>query len=220
MKLKMMAVVLFLTPWPTFGQQSTTDTHCMVNGQMVDCNSTTTQQAPPSGGWLTGVNKALAANRAKADANRQQSPQNVQQSQLSPEAIKELFAQEKQERGAKDTVDYIYCRQNPKNGITDSDGKPKTCADVIDYTKAFCTVNIEDGRCKLAKSRTDVLKAFASLLDGYNSEKDKNKEHGYYAEQAAKLTRWGCMSFPDMVLPQIDGDTHSCPNAPEAGAVK
>ena len=222
MRVKMMAVALLVTALPTFGQQSKTDTTCnTVDGQRMNCTSTTTQQAPPSGGWLTGFNKAMAANRAKAEANRQQSPQTVEQSQLSPGAIKELFTQEKQERDAKDTVDFIYCRQNPKSGIADSEGKPKSCADVIEYTKAFCTVNIEDGRCKLAKSRAEVLKAFASLLDGYNSEKHKNKEHDYYAEQAAKLTRWGCMSFPDMVLPQIDGDTHSCPNAPaEAVAQK
>jgi hypothetical protein len=218
MKSKLMALSFFVLASPAFGQQGGTTTTCNKGvGDQVVCKTEETS----SGGWLTGVNKALAANRAKADANRQQGPQNVQQSQLSPEAIKELFAQERQERDAKDTVDYIYCRQNPNNGITDSDGKPKTCADVIDYTKAFCAVNIEDGRCKLAKSRAEVLKAFASLLDGYNSEKHKDKEHPYYAEQAAKLTRWGCMSFPDLVLPQIDGDTHSCPNAPaEAGAPK
>jgi hypothetical protein len=43
----------------------------MVNGQMANCTSTTTNPTPPSGGWLAGVNKALAANRAKAEANRQ-----------------------------------------------------------------------------------------------------------------------------------------------------
>src|SRR6266404_2776498 len=219
MKSKKMAVILFVTAWPTFGQQSTTNTNCMVNGQMVDCRSTTTNETPPSGGWLSGVNKALAANRAKADAKRDQNVENIQQSQLSPEAIKELFAQEKQARDAKDTVDFIYCRQSPKSGITDFDGKSKTCGDVIEYTKAFCAVNPEVGRCNLAKSKAEVEKAFAALVDNYNSNKHRNGswEQGYYSNKFAELTKWGCMSFTDMTLPQRDGAVHSCPSAPEAG---
>ena len=220
MKSRLIAAACFFTAWPVFGQQSTTNTNCTATGSNVDCTSTTRQDAG-GGGWLTGFNKALAANRAKAEANRQQAPVNVQQPQVSPEAIKELFAQVKQEKDAKDTVDFLYCRQNPKSGISDYEGKAKTCSEVIEYTKAFCALNIEDGRCKLAKSKAEVTKAFASLVDGWNSEKRKNKEHDYYAEEFAKLTKWACMSFPDMVLPQIDGDTHFCPNAPaEAGAPK
>jgi hypothetical protein len=193
----------------------TTDTDCTTNGYHTNCTSTT--QPPPSGGWLTGVNKAMAANRAKSEANRNQNAQGQQTSQLSPEAIKELVAEEKKEREAKDTVDFIYCRQNPKESVTDSEGKLKTCADAVEYTKAFCSVNPEADRCTLAKSKAEVGKAFAALVDEYNANAHRNKpyEQAYFGEKFAKLTKWGCMSFPDMTLPQRDGASHSCPSAPE-----
>jgi hypothetical protein len=220
MKSKLIAVALIATAWPAFAQESTTNTNCMVNGQTVNCTSTTTNPTPPSGGWLTGVNKALAANRAKAEANRDQGTQNPQQSpQISPEAIKELLAEEKQERENKDTVDFIYCRQNPKAGVAGSEGKPRTCADVIEYTKAFCLVNPTLDRCALARSKAEVEKAFAVLAAHYNSTGDKDRKRkdtqDYFDWEFAKLTRWGCMSFPDMTLPQRDGTLHPCPNAPE-----
>ncbi len=219
MKSKIVAVLLFATASSTFGQQSTTDTNCNVNGQQVNCTSTTTTPTPPTGGWLTGVNKAMAENRARAEANRSQNPQNVQQSQLSPEAMKEPLAEEKRERDAKDTVDFIYCRQNPKTNVTDSEGKSKACADVIEYAKAFCLVNPDVERCTLAKTKTEVMKAFSVLSEDFNSERRRNKKdvQMYYDSLFAKLTKWGCMSFPDMILPQRDGTTHSCPSAPEAG---
>jgi hypothetical protein len=141
------------------GQQSTTDTNCYVNGQIVNCTSRTQTEQPPSGGLLAGMNKALADHRAKTDANRNQGGQTAQQSaQLSPEAVKELLAEEKQDREAKETVDFIYCRQNPKSSLTDSDGKAKACADVIEYSKAFCSVNPDAERCNLAKSKAEVDK--------------------------------------------------------------
>src|SRR5258708_35956404 len=71
---------------------------------------------------------------------------------LSPEAVKTFLAEEKATRDAKDTVDFIYCRQNPKGNVTDNE-KQKTCADVIEYTKAFCSVNPEADRCTLARSK-------------------------------------------------------------------
>jgi sarcosine oxidase delta subunit len=216
MKLAVITLGLFLTAWPTFGQQSTTDTNCMVNGQMVNCTSTTTNPTPPSGGWLTGINKAMAANREKAEANRNQNA-GQQTPQLSPEAIKELLAEEKKERDDKDTVDFIYCRQNPKGNITDSKGQSRTCIDLIEYTKAFCSVNPEAERCALAKSKAEVEKAFAALVDEYNANTHRGRgwEQAYFGEKFARLTKWGCMSFPDMTLPQRDATSHPCPNAPE-----
>ncbi|MGC1615444.1 MAG: hypothetical protein WA736_12215 [Candidatus Acidiferrum sp.] len=200
-------------------KQSQTDTNCTTSpdygvGRTTNCTSTTTA-APPAGGWLTGVNKALAANRAKAEANKDQKAQ--QAGQLSPEAIKELFAEEKQEKDAKDTVDFIYCRQNPKSGVTDSDGKPKTCADVIEYARAFCLVNPEVERCTLARSKAEVQKAFAALAADYNTDPRRKKKdvQEYFDSEYAKLTRWGCMSFPEMTLPQRDGTLHPCPDAPD-----
>jgi hypothetical protein len=219
MKLQILGAAFFAAAAPMFAQQSTTNTNCMVNGQMVNCTSTTTNPTPPTGGWLSGFNKALAADRAKAEANRGQNPQNVQQSQLSPEAIKELFAEEKRERDAKDTVDFIYCRQNPKSGVTDSEGKSKACADVMEYTKAFCLVNPNDDRCTLARSKKEVNEKFAALAADFNTDprRKKKDQQEYFDAMFEKLIRWGCMSFPDMTLPQRDGTTHSCPNAPEAG---
>lgn len=216
MKSGMIALALSVMAWPTFGQQSTTDTNCMVNGQMVNCTSTTTNPTPPSGGWLTGMTKAMAANRERAAANRNQNAQSGQQTpQLSPEAIKELLAEEKTERDTKDTIDFIYCRQNPKGNITDSEGQSKTCANVIEYTKAFCSVNPEADRCNLAKSKADVEKVFVAAADTYKANKRRAGNDEYFADKFAKLTKWGCMSFPDMILPQPDGTSHPCPNAPE-----
>jgi len=213
-----LVAVVFTTS--TASAQTQTDTNCTTSpdnggGGTTRCTSTT--NPTPSGGWLTGVSKALAANRAKAEANRDHNAQNVQQSpQLSPEAIKQILAEEKKEREAKDTVDFIYCRQNPKGSIADSEGKSKTCADVIEYAKAFCSVNPEVERCTLAKSKVEVEKAFAALVDEYNTNthRTRNWEQGYFGEKFAKLTKWGCMSFPDMTLPQRDGTSHPCPSAP------
>lgn len=222
MKTTMMGILLLATAWPTFGQQSTTNTNCNVDGQQVNCTSTTNTPTPPSGGWLSGVNKAMAANREKAEANRNQqaqNTQNVQQSQLSPEAIRELFAAEKKEKDAKDTVDFIYCRQNSKSAVTDAEGKPRACADVIAYTKAFCLVNPDEDRCGLARSKKEVNEKFAALAKDFITDPRRTKKDQieYYDVMYARLIRWGCMSFPDMTLPQRDGTMHSCPDAPEAG---
>jgi sarcosine oxidase delta subunit len=210
-----LAALFLLTAVSAFGQ-STTNTDCNVNGQQVNCTSTTTTPTPPtrpSGGALEGINKTLAANRARAEAKKDQNAQ----AQLSREAMKELLAQEKQERENKNTVDFIYCRQNPKGSITDYDGNLKACPDVIEYTKAFCLVNPEVERCALAKSKADVEKAFAGLINNYNTDPRRNKRDTqmYFDSLFAKLTKWGCTSFPDMTLPQRDGSSHPCPNAPE-----
>jgi hypothetical protein len=134
--------------------------------------------------------------------------------------VKAFLAEEKATRDAKDTVDFIYCRQNPKGSVAD-DGKQKPCAEVIEYTKAFCSVNPAEDRCNLARSREEVQKAFAALVDEYttNTHKNRNWEQSYFSEKFVKLTKWGCMSFPDMVLPQKEG-MHACPNAPEPTQTK
>ena len=215
MKAVTVGVALFLAAISTFGQQSTTNTDCNVNGQQVNCTSTTTTPPPPSGGVLEGVTKTLADNRARAEARRDQS---AQQAQLSEEAMREMLAEQEKEKENKDTVDFIYCRQNPSRDITNYEGKQEACADVIEYTKAFCLVNPDAERCTLAKSKTEVERAFASLVNEYNADPRRNKRDGqmYFDSLFAKLTRWGCMSFPDMTLPQRDGTLHPCPNAPEA----
>jgi hypothetical protein len=164
----------------------------------------------------------LAANRARAEAKRDQNAQQAQQGQLSQQAMKQLLAEEKKERENKDTVDFIYCRQNQKGSISDYEQKQKTCADVIEYTKAFCLVNPEVERCTLARSKAEVEKAFASLVDDYKTDPRRNKKDTqmYFDSLFAKLTKWGCMSFPDMTLPQRDGTSHQCPSAPEPASAK
>jgi hypothetical protein len=104
MKTTVLAMALLLTAVSAFGQESTTNTDCNVYDQQVNCRSTTTTPPPPSGGALEGINKALAANRARAEAKRDQNAQQAQQAQLSQEAIKELLAEEKKERENKDTI--------------------------------------------------------------------------------------------------------------------
>jgi sarcosine oxidase delta subunit len=221
MKTTILGIALFWTAVSAFGQDSTTNTDCNVYDQQVNCRSTTTTPPPPSGGALEGINKALAANRARAEANTDQNAQQAQQAPLSEEAIKELLAEEKKERENKDTVDFIYCRQNSKGSITDYEEKQKTCADVIEYTKAFCLVNPEVERCTLAKSKAQVDNAFASLVNDYNTDPRRNKKDTqiYFDSLFAKLTKWGCMSFPDMTLAQRDGTLHPCPSAPERSPV-
>jgi sarcosine oxidase delta subunit len=221
MKTTVLVMALLLTAVSAFGQESTTNTDCNVYDQQVNCRSTTTTPPPPSGGALEGINKALAANRARAEAKRDQNAQQAQQAQLSQGAIKELLAEEKKERENKDTVDFIYCRQNPKGSISDYEEKQKTCSDVIEYTKAFCLVNPEVERCTLAKSKVEVEKAFASLVNDYNTDPRRNKKDTqmYFDSLFAKLTKWGCMSFPDMTLAQRDGTLHPCPSAPEPASV-
>jgi hypothetical protein len=148
----------------------------------------------------------------KPDSDRRKGVPSTGTPQLSQEAIKELIEEEKKEKETKDTVDLIYCRQNPKASIGDSEGKPKTCADVIEYTKAFCLVNPQVERCTLAKSKVEVEKVFAALADDYNTDPRRQKRdvQMYFDSQFAKLTRWGCMSFPDLSLPQRDGTMHPC----------
>jgi hypothetical protein len=220
MRLTVMTMALFLIAAQAFGQQSTTN--CLVNGQWVNCTTTTTTTT--GGSILDSIANPTrtSADREKPDANQKQNLQSVQQSpQLSAEAIKELLAQEKMEREAEkeaqDTVDFIYCRRSPKGGLPDSDGKPRTCADVLEYTKAFCSVNPEKERCNLARSKAEVEKAFAALLDEYNKNAHRNGkwEQAYFGEKFDKLTKWGCMSFPDMTLPQRNGMSHPCPDASE-----
>lgn len=216
MKLHILGVAFFALAAPMFGQQSTTNTNCMVNGQLVNCTSIT-NATQPTVGWL-GTLAAREKERQKQKDESASQPQTAQQSQISPEAVKELLTQEKAERDAKDTVDFMYCRQNPKASVTDSDGKAKSCSDVITYTKAFCSVNPNDDRCTLARSKAEVEQAFAAAAAAYTANKRRAGNEEYFADKFAKLTKWGCMSFPDMVLPQRDGTMHPCPDAPEIQA--
>ena len=165
MKSAMMALALFVTACPALGQQSgTTNTNCQVNGNQMNC---TTQHVPT---WDETFNKWR--NLGKRDSDQSKAAPTAPTGgapQLSPEAIKELLAEEKKERESKDTVDFIYCRRNPNGSMADSEGQLRTCADTIEYTKAFCSVNPEVERCTLAKSKAEVEKAFTALVNEYNA---------------------------------------------------
>jgi hypothetical protein len=60
-------------------------------------------------------------------------------------------------------------------------------------------------------------KAFSVLSEDYKTDPRRNKKDAqmYYDSLFAKRTKWGCMSFPEMTLPQRDGTSHPWPNAPE-----
>jgi len=203
-------LVLLVAACTAFGQQTGTTTECekSYDGDKMTCKTTPT---PPTLAEIL---------RPKKHTDQPQTVVAAAPSGLSPEAVKAFLAEEKATRDAKDTVDFIYCRQNPKGNFTDNE-KQKACADVIEYTKAFCSVNPTEERCTLARSREEVQKAFAALVNQYNSDPHRSRpwEQSYYGESFAKLTKWGCMSFPDMVLPQKEG-THACPNAPEPTQTK
>jgi hypothetical protein len=209
MKSTIITVAFFLTVCPAFAQQSGTTTECekSVGGDRMTCKTT---QNPPT----------LAEILRPKHTNQPQTVVAAAPSGLSPEAVKVFLAEEKATRDAKDTVDFIYCRQNPKGNVTDGE-KQRACADVIEYTKAFCLVNPEVERCTLAKSKAEVEKAFAALTDDYNTNPRRTKKdvQGFYDSLFARYTKWGCMSFPDLTLPQRDGTLHLCPNAPEHAPV-
>ena len=208
-------LVLFLlvAACTTFGQQSGTTTECEKVLDKMTCKTTPTPPTP------SGLGEIFRPKKEK-DTDQPQTVVAAAPSGLSPEAVKAYLAEEKAMQDAKDTVDFIYCRQNPKSNVTDNE-KQKACADVIEYTKAFCSVNPTEDRCTLARSREEVQKAFAPFVNQYNSDPHRSRpyEQSYYSERFAKLIKWGCMSFPDMVLPEKEG-TYACPNAPEPTQTK
>jgi hypothetical protein len=196
---------------PMMAEAQKTETNCHKDDITGDVPCTTGPAQPKTVG--EAIAKALAPKSASSPSIQQ-----VQTGppQISPEAVKELLAGMKKERDEKDTINFLLCRQNPKSNVTDYDGQAKSCDETIEYTKAFCAVNTAAERCNLARTKEEVQKAFAALVDEYNTNEHRHKawEQSYFSEKFAKLTRWGCMSFPDMTLPQMDAGQHSCPNAP------
>lgn len=207
MKSTVVALAIFLTALPALGQQSGTTTNCekSSDGNQMTCK--TTQTFNPADFFSPKKNPTQPQPAAASGPTG-----------LSPDAVKALFAEQKAARDAKETVDFLYCRQNLKGSVMDYEGKPRTCTDVVEYTKAFCLVNLEADRCKLARSKAEVEKAFASAIEDFKNDPRHTKKdtQGFYDEFFGKLTKWGCMSFPDMILPERDGTEHRCPDAPEA----
>jgi len=126
MKATMLVLGLFLAATPAMSQQSgttqaETKTHCDDDGISLNCTATT-EAVPPD--------PLAVFLKNWSTRQRQNAPQ--AQDQLLADAIKALMAEEQKQRDNKATVDLLYCRQNPKGSITDYDGKPKACADVIE----------------------------------------------------------------------------------------
>jgi hypothetical protein len=197
---------------PSIGSAQTTNTNCNINGEWVNCTSTT--QQPPSGGAAQGIKDALDARAAR---NAAAAPARIAEEKLRQDQATAAAAQKAQDD--KETAQFLYCRQNPnKEAVTD--GATKSCADFIEYEKASCLVNPGKDICNLAKSKAEVEKAFADLSDKFHSDHpNRHSTQMYYESLYAKTTRWACMSFPDMTVPQWGGGQHPCPDAPATPAV-
>lgn len=126
---------LFLCAIPAFGQQSTTNTNCNVNGQQVNCTSNTTTIAPPPDRW---------ANTSK-------------QIQESSQRLSAALAANAQRRAAyNNEIDRVelnitYCQQNPEHSITLANDKPRTCTDEIAMVRAFCSIDKKHAKVKFCK---------------------------------------------------------------------
>jgi|SRR5580704_9221061 hypothetical protein len=196
---------------PVVASAQTTNTNCNINGQWVNCTSTT--QPPPSGGAAQGIKDALDAHAARVAAS---APARVEQEKLRQQ---QAAAAAQKAQDDKETAQFLYCRQNP-NKETAVDGVTKSCAEFIEYEKASCLVNTKKDICNLAKSKAEVEKAFSDLSDKFHSDHpNRHSTQMYYESLYAKTTRWACMSFPDMTVPQWGGGQHPCPDAPVAPAI-
>jgi len=189
MKTTSVAIAFLLIAGSAFAQQSTTNTDCNINGQQVNCKSTTTTSPPPSSGALTGVNKAMADNRERADANRALRAQQAQQAKADAEL---KHAQEN-----RAMVNIVYCRQNVTGSVTTGDGQVKSCTDELAYAKAECTVNPAIDLCKLFMSRAEMEKTFADLAEEYrNDHPNRHSNQMYYDSLFQTQRKMGLLKFP------------------------
>ena len=211
MKTMAMGIAFFLIAVSAFAQQTTTDTNCNVDGQQLNCTSTTTTPPPPSGGALDGFNKAMAANRERADANRALRAQQDQQAKADAEL--------KQAQENRAIVNIVYCRQNAKGSVTTRDGQIRSCPDELAYTKAECTVSPGIDLCKLFMSHAEMEKAFADLAEEYkNDHPNRHSNQMYYDSLFQAERKWACLSYPESKWPVRDGTYQPCPNAPADSA--
>jgi hypothetical protein len=151
-------MALFLCAIPAFGQQSTTNTNCYVNGQQVNCTSNTTTNAPPPDPW---------ANTSK-------------QLQESGQRLGAALAANAQRKAAyNDQIDRIelniaYCQQNPDHSITLANEKPRTCEDEIAMVRAFCSIDKKHAKVKFCKMLANMpalapIAPSASMSDAMNT---------------------------------------------------
>jgi hypothetical protein len=207
MKRMTMGIAFFLIAVSACAQQSTTNTDCNVNGQQVNCTSTTTTPPPPSGGALEGFNKAMAADRERADADRALRAQQAQQAKADAEL--------KQAQENRAVVNVVYCRQNATGSVTTGDGQVKSCTDELAYARAECSVNPAIDLCKLFMSHAEMEKAFADLAEKYRSDHpNRHSNQMYYDSLFQTQRKWACLSFPESKWPVRDGSYQPCPNAP------
>jgi hypothetical protein len=122
---------------PLAASAQTTNTNCYVNGQYVNCTSTT-----------TGNSDAAQAAQIKATADAQaRMQQNLQESsQRMGNAFAALAAQRQAEKN--DLTAVVFCRQNPAGSWTFSGKAPTSCQNLEKNVVAYCTVNAKTHLCK------------------------------------------------------------------------
>lgn len=122
---------------PLAASAQTTNTNCYVNGQYVNCTSTT-----------TGNNDAAQAAQIKATADAQaRMQQNIQESsQRMGNAFAALAAQRQAEKN--DLTAVVFCRQNPAGSWTFPGKAPTSCQNLEKNVVAYCTVNAKARLCK------------------------------------------------------------------------
>jgi hypothetical protein len=183
------------------------DTVCKYNDLLnqLECKKVEVDKPVPSGYEI--LSKALNDWNKKLDALRA-----ARAAQPAPvQAVRPAPANPDPDY-QKNLLDFIHCRQQPNGVALD---KQKPCSEVFDYTRAYCVVNPEKLRCNLAKSKEEITKAFDALVSEYRADKYRDRHSDYFGAKFHRYTEWACMSFPDLVVPQQDGQ-HSCPDAPNA----
>ena len=213
MKSKTVAVTILMTALlagPAFAQQGDTKTTCTTVVDELQCTTTHVPTPEETQAKYRDLFSFPKRNPAPAAAPAPPQP--------SPEAIK--VADERAEKHTLAVVNYVYCRQHKDETVNDFNGQPKTCAQVIEYTKTYCTTDPSESVCKLARSRAEVEKSFADLTEDFRTDPRRNKKDAqmWYEAEFARRIKWGCMSYPDMILPKWGGGTCACPDAPEPSA--
>jgi hypothetical protein len=117
-------LALLLCAIPVFGQQSTTNTDCNVNGQQVNCTSNTTTNAPPPNP-MDGFNKQIQDSSQRLGA-----------------ALAANAQRRAEEKSLESQIEFhvVYCEQNPANSITTTKGDTISCTEEFARTRALCSI--------------------------------------------------------------------------------
>jgi len=134
MKSTLITIALLLFGSAAFGQQTTTNTNCYVNGQQVDCTSTSTN------------NSATQAQQAETQRELNEAGTNL------GAAIGTTIARNKAEHAEEERVlmNIVYCQQNPEGSVTVGQGKlTQSCSVELAKARAVCTVKNKYKFCKV-----------------------------------------------------------------------